>query len=188
MIGRGFDGFFEQFPTLQTGNITLRETTLSDAQSIYTLFSDPVVVAYYDIAPLKSVQQAEEMIGRWANRFTDHKGVRWGITLAGSKQVVGTIGLYFHHEWRAALGYDLAQAHWRQGIMSAALTEVIRVVFDRTGLNRLEALVMPGNVASEYLLEKLGFVREGLLREYMYFKEEHQDLISFSLLRSDYES
>ncbi len=47
---------------------------------------------------------------------------------------------------------------------------------------------MPGNVASAALLEKLGFLEEGTLREYRFFKGRYQDLRCFSLLRREFDA
>jgi ribosomal-protein-alanine N-acetyltransferase len=53
-------------------------------------------------------------------------------------------------------------------------------------LNRVEALIMPGNIASEKVLLKLGFQCEGLLRQYAYFKDSFYDLQMFALLKQDW--
>jgi ribosomal-protein-alanine N-acetyltransferase len=143
-------------------------------------------MAFYDRPPLESERQAQEMIERFANRFRDRQAIRWGITMGAEEPVIGTCGLYIQSEWRARLGYDLARPYWRRGIMTRVLRLVIRFAFETVGLNRLEALVIPGNVASERLLARIGFTREGLLREYMYFKGAHQDLYCYSLLRSEF--
>jgi ribosomal-protein-alanine N-acetyltransferase len=67
---------------------------------------------------------------------------------------------------RAGIGYELARSHWRQGIMKEALGAIIALGFKEMGINRIEAVVMPENIASLKLLEKLGFHNEGVLKEY----------------------
>lgn len=186
MSKTGLDSLFERFPTLETRDLKLREATSSDAPTLFSIFSDPQVVQFYDIHPLEHRDQAAEMIDRWRKRFEDREAVRWAITRAGQGEVIGTVGLHIQSEWKAGLGYDLARSYWRQGIMTRALGAVIRFAFDQVELERLEALVIPGNRASERLLGKLGFLKEGLLRRYAYFKGAHQDLGCFSLLHSEF--
>jgi ribosomal-protein-alanine N-acetyltransferase len=53
-------------------------------------------------------------------------------------------------------------------------------------VNRVEALIDLGNAASRSLLEKLGFVQEGIRREYGYWKDRFRDVRSFALLRRDW--
>ena len=67
--------------------------------------------------------------------------------------------------------------------MTEALGLVLDFGFDRMGLNRIEAVVFRDNAASCGLLEKLGFEREGLLREYEYLRGRYEDMAMYSLLR-----
>ena len=71
--------------------------------------------------------------------------------------------------------------------ISEALGIVVRFGVRTLNLNRIQALVMPGNEASAGLLDKLGFSEEGLLREFAFFKGRYQDLRCYSLLRREWE-
>ncbi|MEO8523060.1 MAG: GNAT family protein [Acidobacteriota bacterium] len=66
--------------------------------------------------------------------------------------------------YSAEIGYWLGEALWGRGIATEALTLVAGHVFDRTNLLRLFAVPFADNAASIRVLEKAGFVREGLLR------------------------
>jgi ribosomal-protein-alanine N-acetyltransferase len=52
-------------------------------------------------------------------------------------------------------------------------------------INRIEAEVMQGNIASEKVLEKAGFKKECLLRDWMFWNDKHYDMIMYSLLKED---
>lgn len=186
MSKAGLDLMFRQFPILETEDLKLREVAAADVSSVFSIFSDPEVVRFYDLSVFDSPNQAAEMINRWRFRFEKREAVRWGITRAVQGQVIGTVGLHVQSDWKAGLGYDLGRPHWRQGIMTQALRAVLSFAFQEIELERLEALVMPGNQASSGLLAKLGFRREGLLRRYAYFKGTHHDLECFSLLRGEF--
>ncbi|MCW5752976.1 MAG: GNAT family N-acetyltransferase [Alphaproteobacteria bacterium] len=84
-----------------------------------------------------------------------------------------------------ALGYWTGRAHARQGYMHDALRALIRHVFDDLGLRRLEAACLPHNEASRNLLLKLGFVQEGLARQYLCIDGKWQDHVLFALLARD---
>lgn len=180
----GVARLFESFPILDAEGITLRQVDASDADDIFAIFSLPEVMQYYDRPPVESLAEVDEMIQRWQQRYNDRQAIRWGIVREPDPNIVGTIGLQIYTDWRAALGYDLRPAFWRQGVMTRSLSKVIRYAFEEVELQRLEALVIPGNVASERLLDKLGFQREGLLRDYLFVNGNHQDLTIFSLLNS----
>jgi ribosomal-protein-alanine N-acetyltransferase len=71
------------------------------------------------------------------------------------------------------------------GIMTEALGAVIDLGFNVMGLNRIEAVVMPENLPSLLLLEKLGFFNEGVLKEYENWGQKgFTDLCMLSLLKN----
>ena len=73
--------------------------------------------------------------------------------------------------------------------MTEALGAILAFGFERIGLNRVEAVVMPENEASVKLLEGLGFHQEGILREYEHWGNRgHVDLRMLSLLRRGHET
>ena len=171
------------FPTLETPNLRLRELVPADSPAILRIFGDPEVTRFYDFDTFNSIEQASDLIHRQAQRFERGEAIRWGITQRADNMVIGTIGLIVNQpSATGGLGYDLGRSYWRRGIMSEALAIVIRYAIRSVNLNRLQALVMPGNEASAKLLAKLGFTEEGTLRQYAFFKGKYQDLRCFSLI------
>jgi len=182
------DAVFQAFPRLETERFVLRQLHLSDAESLFAILSDEEVTRFYDDEAFTEVGQAREQIEAWARSFDAKRSVRWGIAQKTDDAVVGTCGYYGFHTWnsRGSIGYELARAYWRQGIMTEALAAIVGFGFREIGLNRIQAVVMPGNVGSERLLEKLGFRREGLLREYENWGNKgYVDVNMFSLLRCE---
>ncbi|MCD7462965.1 hypothetical protein HAX54_049689 [Datura stramonium] len=87
---------------------------------------------------------------------------------------------------RAELGFVLAYNYWGKGIVTRAVKMVVSAVFSEwPDLERLEAFVDVDNKGSQRVLEKAGFLREGILRKYMVFKGKSRDLVIFSFLRTD---
>lgn len=84
-----------------------------------------------------------------------------------------------------SLGYWMGRRHAGHGHMSAAVTLVSPFVFETLKLRRIEAACLPHNAASIRLLEKTGFRREGLAREYLCIDGRWQDHLLYALLRSD---
>jgi RimJ/RimL family protein N-acetyltransferase len=102
--------------------------------------------------------------------------------------VLGTCTLthYYPTHQRSEIGFALRQMRWGQGLGSEAVTAVIGFAFDSLNLNRIEADVDPRNERSLRLLERLGFQREGHLRQRYYMNGERQDTLMLGLLRSDW--
>ena len=86
----------------------------------------------------------------------------------------------------ASLGYWIGKKFSRKGYMNEALEILLPSLFIDLRLNRIEAATLKNNVASRGLLEKIGFVREGICRSYLKINGKWQDHILYSLLSDDY--
>jgi [ribosomal protein S5]-alanine N-acetyltransferase len=99
-----------------------------------------------------------------------------GLTLANVRRGVAQAG---------SLGYWIGESSARQGLMTAGVRTLIPFAFSTLRLHRLEAACIPGNEASVRLLERTGFRREGLARQYLCINGAWQDHLLYALLRSD---
>ena len=70
--------------------------------------------------------------------------------------------------------------------MKEALTPVLRFGFINLEVNRIEAEVMQGNIASEKLLAATGFLKEGVLKQWMHWNDNYYDMVMYALLRSEF--
>ncbi len=182
--------FTEKIPQqLETERLILRQMTLDDTQAIYKHFSDDDVTRYMDIASLKSTKEAEEIIQYYLDRVDKQECYRWAIIRKSDKSFLGTCGFNSwikHRGSRSEIGYDLSKEYWGQGYMSEALKVLIQYGFEKMELNRIEALVLLDATRSVNVLTKLGFTKEGILRQYGYWKGQFWDEYIFSLLREDW--
>ena len=180
----------ENFPNLHTERLFLRALTPADLEFVYQHFSDPDVTRYlHDEEPVSTREDAQEIIDFYTRPGVKYHN-RWVVVSKSNNQPIGTCG---YHKWqerhfRAEIGYDLEPASWNQGYMTEALTEVLEFGFEKMGLNRIEALVHSQNLASIRLLQKLGFQKEGYLRDYYYQGGEFHSSLTFSLLRKEWRS
>lgn len=105
-------------------------------------------------------------------------------------RLVGSIGadhLEVESMHRAQVGYWLARPCWNRGIMTEALTRYASYAFAELRVTRLEAEVFPWNGASIRVLEKVGFHREGCLRNYREKDGELMDVLIYGLLEDEQE-
>ena len=178
------------FPVLETERLVLREITLDDGEFWMRNFSDPDVVELTAWEPPRDLEAAKAEILQFCTQpFRESTGIRWGIAFRGSPDLIGTLG---YHQWvregahRARMGYDLLREHRREGIMTEAMRAAVTYGFTTMGLHRIEVLTDPINTASIRLVERLGFHREGTLRENTYFRGRFIDDVIFSLLRQEW--
>jgi ribosomal-protein-alanine N-acetyltransferase len=99
-----------------------------------------------------------------------------GLTLANLRRGVAQAG---------SLGYWMGAPFARQGYMTEAVRTLVPFAFGPLRLHRLEAACIPTNVASRRLLEKVGFTREGLARQYLCINGTWQDHLLYALVSSD---
>ena len=180
------------FPSLETERLLLTELRVDDEADLFSLFSNPSVVEYYDLDVFREHSQAANLISLFKSRYEEQQGIRWAIRLKLSGRLIGTCGF---NSWsskmhNAVIGYDLLPEFWRQGYSSEAVRAIISAGFAGKlpcgELHRVQADTVPGNSASESLLRQLGFKEEGLRRECGYWKNKYHDLKCFGLLRSEF--
>ncbi|WP_046173505.1 GNAT family N-acetyltransferase [Domibacillus indicus] len=177
------------FPLLETKRLVLRKVTKEDANSILNYLSDEEVVKYYGLEPFKSLSDAFEEISWYQSIQNNKTGIRWGITLKEQGAVIGSCG--FHHivsqHFRTEIGFELNKEQWGKGIAVEAVEAIISYGFEHMNFQRIEALIEPPNLSSQKTVEKLGFIREGLLRNYEFTRGKFDDLYMYSLLKQDFD-
>ncbi len=181
--------FFSKFPVIDLGSIRLRDLMLSDKEEYFAMMSDPEVVQYLSDEDIPtSVESAEQEIKFWGGLFYRKQSVFWAIADTSNDKFIGTIGYnsWNIHNCRAEISYDLMREHWRKGIMTKALNNALIFGFKNMGLERIEARTMLGNIPSQKILEKVGFKKEGILRNYRVIRGEPTDVLIYSLIRSDF--
>jgi ribosomal-protein-alanine N-acetyltransferase len=177
-------------PTIHGTKIHLRRLTASDIDAIHIIFSYPQVMRYWSTPPLPARDAAVKLIDEILRDLDRGTILKWGIARKTDDVVIGTTTLFNLdlNNGRAEIGYALARDCWGQGYMSEALQALLKYSFDILRLRRLEADVDPRNDASIRTLERLGFRREGFLRERWHVAGEIQDALFYGLLKREWQA
>ncbi|HEY2517687.1 MAG TPA: GNAT family protein, partial [Polyangiaceae bacterium] len=180
----------DRLPTLPARRLALRWITPADEAALYEVFSNPDVMRYWSRTPFTHLGEATELRAAIEKCFAEQSLFQWGIARREDDRVLGTctISHLDRSNGRAELGYALGRAHWGQGLMREALDALLPFAFGELGLRRLEADVDPANTASVKMLERLGFQREGYLRERWAVGGGVQDSLFYGLLRREWEA
>jgi RimJ/RimL family protein N-acetyltransferase len=174
--------------TLRTERLLLRPLRADDAAALFATFSDLEVMRYWSTPPWPSVDEAHALIARDARELPAGEHVRLGIERHEDGRLIGTCSLFalVKPSRRAELGYGLSRTAWGRGYMHEALCALLGFGFDELGLNRVEADIDPRNQPSARSLERLGFSKEGFLRERWIVDGEVSDSELFGLLASEW--
>jgi ribosomal-protein-alanine N-acetyltransferase len=173
-----------KFPKLTTDRLTLRPPAAKDATSLRSLLSIAAVTRFSNWPDAPSQIQCERY-ARWMSKLhASGKGCAWLIEDRNSKTFIGAIRFNrFEKKWQyGEIGYELHPDFWGRGLMTEALRAVVACGHGNFKLNRIEAWTLPGNAASDRVLEKAGFQHEGTLRQRARFKGDFHDCRMFGRL------
>ena len=151
------------FPELRTERLVLSAVTRYDAPALFRIRSYQRVMEHIGRPMATTIKDASDVIDRLLNEQTDNNGITWAIAQDRDPALIGTIGYYRlkKEHYRGEVGYALHSDHWRNGIMTEALTAVLQCGSRRSRFHSIEAGTDPRSTASNAVLERCGFVREG---------------------------
>jgi [ribosomal protein S5]-alanine N-acetyltransferase len=176
-------------PTLRTTRLVLRPFTSADANDLFALHSNAFVMRYWDGPPWSERARAERFIAACGRMSEEASGARVAMDRASDDSFIGWCGLT---QWKpdyrsASMGYCLNEASWGHGYATEAGSALLQWAFDALDLNRVQAETDTRNMASARVLEKLGFVREGTLREDCVVNGEVSDSWVYGLIRREWQ-
>lgn len=113
----------------------------------------------------------------------------FGVFLKESDELIGRVALsnVSRGAWQnATLGYYIDEAHNGHGYATEAVRLALQFAFGPAGLHRVQAAVLPRNVASRRVLEKAGFSREGRSTKYLQINGVWEDHETFAITLEDW--
>ena len=176
--------------TLATPRLTLRPLAPPDAATVFAMRSDPVVQRYGSHPAWTDPQLAVDYIERNIQAMAAGTHAQFAVVRRADDAVIGTVTLYALDAQcrRADVGYALLVSEWGRGYANEAVTALLDWGFGHLDLNRVEADIDPRNAPSARALERLGFVREGHLRERWIVGGEVCDSWIYGLLASEWKA
>lgn len=172
------------FPLLLTDRMRLRAPVPGDCDDFHKLLLLPEVTRFSDLPDAPKRAQVERSMKWMCQAYAKEKGCAWIIEDRVSSLLLGAIRfnrIDKYGKW-AEIGYEIHPSVWGKGLMTEAVKAVTRCGFDQFALNRIEAWTLPGNAASDRVLEKAGFQYGGTLRQKAWFKNAFHDFRMFGCL------
>lgn len=143
---------------------------------------------YQPLNELPTAQLRADVASQRIGDLYRGRGEKFQWIVEVSAQPAGWITLVVSN-WEhglAEVGYALSTTFQSRGLMTDGLAMLLDDLFHNTLLERVEARCATENVASQRVLEKNGFEREGLLRGYFKLRGRRIDNYLYALLREDY--
>ncbi|NNL90644.1 MAG: GNAT family N-acetyltransferase [Saprospiraceae bacterium] len=170
---------------LKTNNYSLRERTLIDLSQLLKL-PNSVFVKKLNLTTDFNIENEKKRIKRLIGRSSDEY-ILWDIYENNNHLNIGNLGFHnlsLEHK-RSEIGYWCHQDWRNKGVIQECLSRIIKYGFEILNLNRIEAYLDEKNGASEAVLKKLNFTKEGLLRQHYIHGGKVCDSLVYSLLKDD---
>jgi [ribosomal protein S5]-alanine N-acetyltransferase len=168
--------------------LTLRYARPEDAPRLFELASDPQVTEFFSWGPYTTQSQAADYIANLARKRADGSRLEFVIDRRDAG-VIGVTGLseFSLRDRRAVVGTWHGREWWGKGANRQSKTLVLALAFAGLRLGRVTAWCGTDNGRSQTALERLGFVHEGVLRQWHVHDGDAKDVICYSMLRGEWE-
>ncbi len=176
-------------PELTTERLVLRAFTLADANDVRDLVGAREVAETIDGIPHPYPGSAAvTWITGHAAEAEAGTGYTWAITARREATLIGAVTLHVGdaHQ-RGGIGYWAGRPYWNQGFTTEAARRIVAHAFESLFLHRIQAFCLPTNRGSVRVLEKIGFRREGVLRDYVRKWEHFEDRAVYGLLNDEWD-
>ena len=172
-------------PTLVSNLVILRPFEVEDAPIVQEASKDPLIPLITSVPTSDDPVEARRYIERQRSRIAEGVGYSFAIADAGTNQACGQIGLWPRDliHGRASIGYWVASSQRRTGLATAALRTISEWGLRLSDLHRLELYVEPWNEGSWRIAERVGYQREGLLRDWQVVGDRWRDMFMYSLVK-----
>ncbi|MBW3020412.1 GNAT family N-acetyltransferase [Candidatus Woesearchaeota archaeon] len=170
-------------PSIETERLYLRKFELSDAEAV-------VNRGWYNRKkqqPINTLLRAKNFLK--SDILNQDDGYYLGVFLKENDALIGDVDMC-HFSWYrdtcAELCYGFAERYWGKGYATEASAGIIDYMFREVKLNKITADTDPDNIASQRVLEKLGFTQEGIARQKNWKKNKFIDEFNYGLLRNEW--
>ena len=174
----------------ETERLILREIMHSDLDGLFELDSDPLVVKYLDMAPLKTKEEAEKSIDYILKQYRERGIGRWAVIEKASGEFIGWSGLKLNQGENETLngkynfydiGYRFIPRYWGKGYATESALVALDYGFKEMNYDTITGIALIGNIASNKVLQKIGLIH---IED---FKYKNTQACWYELNKEDYE-
>ena len=178
------------FENIYGKRIDLIEINMEGLMDMYEYSKNPSFYKHMEYKPHQSLEETRQYLKKLIRRSCSDSGHYWFIFLKVEEKIIGTFGLLNvdRRKGNAELGYGISPDYWGQGYFHETLMMVLKYLFLQLDFHRVSVITQADNVASIKALEKVGFRKEGIMRDYyLSFKDRRRyDAEMLAILRDEF--
>lgn len=175
---------------IETDMLLLRRFRIEDAEAMFRNWaSDDRVTQYLSWPSHENVAATRRLLNDWISQYERLDYYSWAIELKEIHEPIGNISVVSYEKRTASamLGWCLGENWWGRELMPEAARAVLQFLFEAVDFNRLAAKHDTENAKSGRVMQKIGMVREGVLRAGGRNNRGIVDEAYYSILREEYE-
>ena len=179
---------FSPFPILESERLRFRKLTNDDAPEILVLRGNPETMKFIPRPLVVDTEGALAHIKMINDKIDENIDINWAVTEKGSDKCIGIMGFYRTQpeHFRTELGYMITPEHNGKGYVTEAVKTLLDFAFNTLNFHSIVAVIDSRHVASERVLQKVGFVKEAHFKEDFYYNNEFTDTVMYGLLKRNF--
>lgn len=169
-----------------TNRLVLGQFSQSDSKEIFEGFRNQKEFLYYTNKQAVTLEEQINSLNDIEEKYENKDYYNWLITLKSSKQIIGAINLHVNLRNDSVMfNYAIDNRFTGNGYMTEALLKVKDFAFNKIKVHRFEGGCAVENIASKRVMEKCGFVQEGILKDYIKLSDGYHDMIMFAIIHEE---
>ncbi len=173
----------------ETSKIQLRELVIGDLDNIHALHSLPETDRFNTLGIPENIGETEKPVESWIESQNKIPRKKYVFCIEDiEKNFIGLLGINMGkpNYRKAEIWYKVHPSYWNNGLATDAVKAALQFCFEQLHLHRVEAGCAVANMASVKVLEKAGFVKEGIERKNLPIRGEWVDNYTFSILEEEF--
>lgn len=177
---------------LETKRLLLKFHTLENLEKMNRWNNDSILSYYDDDGPEDFEPIPIENTKKYIERIIkndDDSIIRFGIHKKENDSLIGLCMIAFIDNYNKSCKFGITigeKDQWGKGYGKEVLNEIVRYCFEELGMNRIGAEVYAFNERSIKMFEKMRFVKEGIIRQAVYKKNNFEDEYIYGLLKNEW--
>lgn len=179
---------YTPFPNLESERLLFRQLNENDVDDVFRLRSNPERMTFIPRPLLTEKEQALNMIHFMNEKIGLNTDINWAVCEKETGLFIGFMGFYRTEpeNHRTEIGYMVLPEFEGKGYVTESVKTMLNYAFNVIGFHSVDAVIDPENYASEKVLIKNGFVKEGHFRENEYFEGKFWDSVHYGILKKDF--
>lgn len=173
---------YEEF---ETERLIFRKITDEDAIMLYeNIFNNFEWFKFYYQLPFKNFDEYKNLVKKYKEYYANGNHFRWGIVEKKSNNMIGTIQLHTKDllNNNCKIGYIIGYKYTRKGFAKESCKKIINFAFNNLNFHRVEAEIVPENIASINLAKSIGMKFESVRKDGYKIGDKYYDQKVYVLL------